>query len=219
MIAISILIEAGAFLSGGLFFVTGKQNVAAAQALAYAVSAVVVSIGVSNFLGKRGVTSQQTWCWNAAADSCSAPWWKGGANRRSLLLAIAGGALLSGFAIAYLALLHHLPVTKEMMQSAEEQMARIPHLRLYYGVIAIAFAPFAEEYLFRGLLYKALDREWHGWPAVLGSAAFFAIYHPVTSWLPVALLGGMNALLFRRTGRLAPCVAAHMVYNAILILH
>jgi len=37
---------------------------------------------------------------------------------------------------------------------------------------------FAEEYLFRGLLFRALDRESGGWRAVAGSAAFFAVYHP-----------------------------------------
>jgi membrane protease YdiL (CAAX protease family) len=46
---------------------------------------------------------------------------------------------------------------------------------------AIGFAP-AEEYLSRGLFYRAL----------VGSAAFFAIYHPPMSRLPVGLLGLVN---------------------------
>ena len=79
------------------------------------------------------------------------------------------------------------------------------------------FAPLAEEFLFRGLLYRALDREWGGWRALLGSAAFFAIYHPVPAWAPVGLLGLLNALLFKKTGRLAPAVLLHMVYNATLM--
>ncbi|WP_130418065.1 CPBP family intramembrane glutamic endopeptidase [Edaphobacter modestus] len=74
-----------------------------------------------------------------------------------------------------------------------------------------------EEYLFRGLLYRALDREWGGLSAVVGSAAFFAIYHPPLSWLPVVLLGITNALLFKKTGRLAPAVVLHMVYNAVVL--
>lgn len=56
-------------------------------------------------------------------------------------------------------------------------MAQIPDLKIWYTLAAVAFAPFAEEYLFRGLLFRALDREWGDWRAVLGSAAFFAIYH------------------------------------------
>jgi len=97
-------------------------------------------------------------------------------------------------------------------------MAEIPNLRISYAVMAVAFAPFAEEYLFHGLLFKALDREWGGWRAVVGSAAFFAVYHPPLSWLPVGLLGITNALLFKKTGRLAPAVILHMVYNAVVVL-
>ncbi len=54
-----------------------------------------------------------------------------------------------------------------------------------------------------------------GGPAIGGSAAFFAIYHPVLAWLPVGVLGVGNAALFRRSGSLAPAVLLHMVYNAV----
>jgi len=93
-------------------------------------------------------------------------------------------------------------------------MAKIPFLKPFYFVTAVLFAPFAEEYLFRGLLYRALDREW----AIAGSAAFFAIYHPALSWPPVGLLGVANALLFKKTGRLAPAIVVHMVYNAVVLM-
>jgi len=96
-------------------------------------------------------------------------------------------------------------------------MDSVPHLRASYFIMAVLFAPIAEEYLFRGLLYRALEREWRGWRAVAGSAAFFAIYHPVLSWLPVGLLGITNALVFKKTGRLAPAVLLHTVYNAVVL--
>ena len=78
-------------------------------------------------------------------------------------------------------------------------------------------APFAEEFLFRGLLYRALDREWGGWRAIIGAGAFFAMYHPALSWPPVAALGMLNALLFKGSGRLWPAIAAHMAYNAVVL--
>jgi membrane protease YdiL (CAAX protease family) len=88
---------------------------------------------------------------------------------------------------------------------------------LSLAIMAVGFAPFAEEYLFRGLLFRALDREWGGWRAVQGSAAFFAIYHPALVWFPVAMLGTANALLFKKSGRFGPAVALHMVYNAVVL--
>ena len=84
-------------------------------------------------------------------------------------------------------------------------------------VMAVGFAPFAEEYLFRGLLFRALDREWGGWKAVVGSAAFFAIYHQPLAWPLVFSVGALNALLFRKTRRLAPAVVLHMLYNAVVL--
>ena len=119
--------------------------------------------------------------------------------------------------MGYMTVLQHIPATAEILRKSHEQMAKIPNFKLSYTVMAVLFAPFAEEYLFRGLLYRTLDREWGGWHAVIGSAAFFAIYHPPLSWLPVALLGVVNALLFKKIGRLAPAVVLHMVYNAVVL--
>ena len=92
-----------------------------------------------------------------------------------------------------------------------------PDMWTKFAELGLLGLPFAEEYLFRGLLYRALDREWGGWRAVLGSAAFFAVYHPALSWLPVAALGAANAMLYKKTGYLAPAIALHLVYNAVVL--
>jgi membrane protease YdiL (CAAX protease family) len=157
-----------------------------------------------------------------AAQSKLDAWWRGEGSRpvKSLLMLLAGaagGLILGLFAKGYLAVLEHLPATAEIIRKSREQMMSMPGLRWSYAVMAVAFAPLAEEYLFRGLLFRALDREWGGWRAVLGSAAFFAVYHPPLSWLPVALLAASNALLFKKTGWLAPAVVLHTVYNAVVV--
>jgi membrane protease YdiL (CAAX protease family) len=222
MIAISILVEAGAIFTGLLIAFSGSGNIAIAQATSYAICAVIVSFGVSSFLSGRGVVSQDVWYWGVAPTSEPKPWWRvdgvgRGDTSAGFLMGIAGGLLLGLFAIGYRTLLQHLPATAEIMRKSQEQLAKIPNLKVSYAVMAVIFAPFAEEYLFRGLLFRALDGEWGGWRAVVGSAAFFAIYHPPLSWLPVALLGIANALLFKKTGRLAPAVVLHMVYNAVVL--
>ncbi len=51
----------------------------------------------------------------------------------------------------------------------------------------------------------------------LGSAAFFAIYHPPLVWPAVGAMGAASAWLFRRDGRLASCVALHAAYNAVVV--
>jgi membrane protease YdiL (CAAX protease family) len=225
MISISILVESGAVLTGIILGLAGRENIAVAQAISYGICAVIVSVGVSNFLSERGVSLRDVWRWPAtpAAEGKPEPWWRGDGTGKGkflslLLLATGGGLVLGLFAHGYMLVLQHLPATAEMIRKSQEEMAKVPNLRISYAVMAVAFAPFAEEYLFRGLLFRALDREWGGWRAVIGSAAFFAIYHNPFAWLPVGLLGVANALIFKKTGRLAPAVIAHMVYNAVVVI-
>jgi membrane protease YdiL (CAAX protease family) len=221
MIAISILVEAGAVVTGILVAIAGREDIAVAQAMSYAICSVIVSIGVSSFLGGRGVLGRDIWKWGAPVED-TIPWWRAGRAQSTklflmLMSGATGGVLLGLIALGYLKVLHLIPATHEMLLKAHEEMAKVPNFRLAYAVMAVAFAPFAEEYLFRGLLYRALDREWGGWRAVMGSAAFFAIYHHPLSWFPVALLGMTSALLFKKTGWLMPSVLLHMVYNAVVL--
>jgi len=222
MIAISILVEGGAVVTGLVLVFTGRDNIAVAQAISYGICAVIVSFGVSMFLGERGVSSKDIWRWSVPPGKDSRSWWRVfniQALAPSLLLAVGAGLLLGFLARGYIAVLKHIPTTAELIHKSQEQFARVPNLKISYAIMAIAFAPLAEEYLFRGLLFKSLDREWGGWRAVIGSAAFFAVYHSPLSWLPVAALGAANALIFKKTGRLESAVVLHAVYNAIVIVY
>lgn len=213
MISISVLVECGAILTGILLAIAGPENIAIAQAIAYAICSVAVSLGVISFLGKRNVSLRDVIRWRSPANQISVP-----QLLPALMLAAAGGITLGLGAHGYLAALKHIPATAEILRKSQEAMARLYGLRISYAIMAVAFAPFAEEYLFRGLLFRALDREWGGWRAVIGSAAFFAVYHPAMSWPPVFLLGVCNALIFKKSGRLAPAILLHMVYNAIVLM-
>lgn len=132
------------------------------------------------------------------------------------LLGALAGLVLGTVAHGYTLLLHQIPSIQELMKRSAEQMAKSGDLHIMYGILAVCFAPFAEEFLFRGMLYRSLDREWGGWKAIVGSAAFFTIYHPPLAWIPVFTLGVLNAMLFKRSGKLLPAVALHMVYNLVV---
>ncbi|HEV7680751.1 MAG TPA: CPBP family intramembrane glutamic endopeptidase [Pyrinomonadaceae bacterium] len=228
MIAISVLMEGGTVLTGFfIIFVSSIGNVAAiavAQVLAYGSVAVVVSVVVSVMLTNRGLPPKEVWCWRTqSTPDQTKPWWWSGDGTRgrrffiSISLGVMGGLLLGLLALGYVSLLSRVPTFYEMFRVVQEQREKFPSLKLSYAVMAIGFAPFAEEYLFRGLLFRSLDREWGGWRALVGSAAFFAIYHPPLAWLPVGLLGVTNALLFKKTGRLAPAVILHIIYNVVVL--
>ena len=225
MIAISLMVEFAALVMALLLWIFGPEHVALSRAMSYAICSVAVSLLTANFLSNHGVRLRDVWLWNPPPqdeeeDHAGPPI---PLDRRivswisSLGLGAAGGLLLGAFGQGYMAVLRLLPGTSEMIEKARQLQVQKPEAHAAYFVMAVFLAPFAEEYLFRGLLFKALDREWGGWRAVAASAAFFAIYHPPLSWLPVALLGATNALIFKRSGRLAPAVVVHMVYNAIVL--
>jgi membrane protease YdiL (CAAX protease family) len=223
MISISVLVELAAVLSILVLAIGDRDSLAAGRALAYAISAVVVSLCVAHFLNNRNVRPQEIWNWvPAGAIEENEPLLKRyGIGDIGiivpLLMGACGGLALGLAAKGYTMLLAHISSTADLIRQAQQQMVSVPNLHFWYMIMAVGFAPFAEEYLFRGLLFRALDREWGGWKAVLGAAAFFAVYHPLLSWPPVFLLGTANCLLFRKTGRLAPAVLLHMVYNAVVL--
>jgi membrane protease YdiL (CAAX protease family) len=224
MVAISALVELSALISTPFILIGGRQNSGMGLAIGYGLAAIIVSLVVSNFLRQRDVRPQDIWCWvkPGTIEECEPLLRRFGVGDffgiRSVLGGACGGIALGLFAIGYITLIRHIPSIAEIIRKSDEQMTKIPDLHIWYAIMAIGFAPFAEEYLFRGLLFRALDREWGGWKAILGSAAFFAIYHPPLAWLPVFLLATANCFLFKKTGRLAPAVALHMLYNAVVTL-
>jgi uncharacterized protein len=87
------------------------------------------------------------------------------------------------------------------------------------AALTCVVAPFAEEFLFRGFIFTAL-RNWRGvLPAALITGLLFGGVHagsaPAVDLVPLAALGFGLCLLYRATGSLYPCVAAHCVNNTI----
>jgi membrane protease YdiL (CAAX protease family) len=87
------------------------------------------------------------------------------------------------------------------------------------AALTCVIAPIAEEFLFRGYIFTAL-RNWRGTlPAALITGLLFGGVHagsaPAIDLLPLAALGFGLCLLYRATGSLYPCIAAHCVNNSI----
>jgi len=85
-------------------------------------------------------------------------------------------------------------------------------------LVAVA-TPLAEEFLFRGFLFRALHN-WRGfWPAAVSSSAVFAAFHvgwlPIVFVVPAGVFGLGACLLYRWTSSLYPALAMHAVLNSI----
>ena len=84
-------------------------------------------------------------------------------------------------------------------------------------------APVAEEWFFRGVLYRALDEglarvmpRVATVAAIVVSAALFALAHgEPLQFAGLALIGVVLAILVRRTRRLMPSIITHVSFNAV----
>jgi membrane protease YdiL (CAAX protease family) len=92
-------------------------------------------------------------------------------------------------------------------------------LLLLSAALTCVIAPFCEEFLFRGFIYTALC-SWRGpWPAAILTGVVFGGIHagsaPAVDLVPLGALGFGLCLLYRRTGSLYPCIAAHSLNNSL----
>jgi membrane protease YdiL (CAAX protease family) len=206
MVAIGAMTELMSVVVAVMTLVAGRDDPGLALATAYGVCALGASICTSYWLARRGVTLARIMRFSNERLGAARVLGYG-------LLACGLGVTLGLVALAYVYVLEH----QLGIHPRANELASLPDQRVWMSLLAIGFAPLAEEYLFRGLLFRALDREWSSARAIWGSACFFAIYHGAASWLPVAMLGATSAWLFKRGGHLVPCVMLHATYNAVVV--
>jgi len=87
---------------------------------------------------------------------------------------------------------------------------------LLYGCV---LAPFLEEMLFRGIILRAFLRQYGRWPAIIGSAALFGLFHLNIYQFMVGLIAGtLLGWLYERSRSLWPCILLHGAYNTLLMV-
>jgi membrane protease YdiL (CAAX protease family) len=137
-----------------------------------------------------------------------------GVDLKLSLRAAVPAALLSGAAgLAYMAFLRHTPLWTEIANAA----TATANQRGWVLALAVVAAPLCEEFIFRGLIYGGLRRSMPALPAMLASAAIFAVIHPPLSMLPVFVLGVCTAWTYERSKTLLAPMLVHAVYNAVVL--
>ncbi|HEV2885209.1 MAG TPA: CPBP family intramembrane glutamic endopeptidase [Pyrinomonadaceae bacterium] len=93
--------------------------------------------------------------------------------------------------------------------------------RYTISILAVATAPFVEEFIYRGVLYAPLQRLAGVPGAVAIVLALFTLIHVPQYWpnfgviAAVALLSVVLTLIRAYSGRLLPCIMIHLVFNGI----
>jgi membrane protease YdiL (CAAX protease family) len=78
-------------------------------------------------------------------------------------------------------------------------------------------APFAEEALFRGVLFGGLAQRMPLWGAAVSSALLFALFHGLGVVLPIFVLGVGLAYVYARTGTIWASMTTHALVNAVSV--
>ena len=87
------------------------------------------------------------------------------------------------------------------------------------AVFAVALAPFVEEIIFRGAIYRFLKGHTNIFTAQLISGAFFAMVHSnLMSFLPLLTIGVLLAQLYEKEGNILPSMIYHAYWNGFSLL-
>lgn len=108
------------------------------------------------------------------------------------------------------------PIIEQVHQALNLQAA-LPIALLY--ILTAVTTPFVEEVFFRGICYSFFKKRFGVIAAAFISGAIFGAAHvDPNSFIMLTILGAGLALLYERTGRLAPCVFAHFLWNTWFIV-
>ncbi len=126
-------------------------------------------------------------------------------------------ALLIGLACWYVDL--RLVSAIEPPGDTKKLEAAVSHASLFGALVSVAVLPaLAEELLFRGVLARSLASR-HALLAIGVSAIVFSAYHldpvQIVGTFPLALALGTLAV---RSGSILPCMIAHFLNNAVVIV-
>jgi ABC-2 type transport system permease protein len=105
----------------------------------------------------------------------------------------------------------------DLLQDVMRESARGLSANVWIPLLAVVAAPIFEEFIFRGLIFGGLRRSLDAFPAIVASAAVFAIVHPPVSMIPVFGLGLGAAWAFDRSKMLLAPMIAHGIYNAVML--
>jgi len=139
--------------------------------------------------------------------------------RRALGLVIGAAVLFVVFSFAWFNLLGSSGNETDLVKEIGGDSGTLGVLAAC--AVTTVVAPICEELLFRGFVFRALAN-WRGtWPAAIATGLLFGAVHglsaPAVDLAPLAFLGVALCLVYAWSGSLYPCIALHVVNNAIAL--
>jgi len=178
-------------------------------------SVLTLGICVLSFVLLIKVRSQGVDLFKAFALDISIPWktftiW--------LVVSVAGVVFVEIF---YQWICRHLGIKLySQLVSKLLHLSDLKGLQMVAVFLLVAFiGPILEELTFRGILYQSLRTKAKPWLAILISSVFFAAVHlDISAFIPILVLGGVQAYAFEKTKSLRLPIAIHCLNNGLSIV-
>lgn len=140
-----------------------------------------------------------------------------GTKRLADAALVAVGAMTLGIAVNNIIAMTPLVQMSEGFQEANQSFFAGTVLFELLGSCLVI--PFAEELLFRGVVYKRLKLYIGATPALVGSALIFGIMHVnLVQFLYATAIGLFLALVLEKTGKLSMAVLGHIAANLVAVI-
>lgn len=128
--------------------------------------------------------------------------------------------LLIGFII--IAVSQYLMLHVFSFESAAEQKEQLGSLRLQNSIQSIIYVlsvaiitPIKEEILFRGILYRFLEKRYNFLVSIIISSFIFGILHGGLL-ITATIMGTVFAMLYKKTQSIIPSIILHIVWNLLV---
>lgn len=147
---------------------------------------------------------------------------KAGFSGKLSLISMILGAGVSGLSYLWVTLAAYIPYFEKSLRKMDADNATMSAAgggMLYLFLSAAVVAPILEEVIFRGLVYRSLNKIKAGWFSVLVSAVVFGVYHMNAAQAVFATgLGIVAAIVYAKTGNLLYPILVHMTNNLIGVI-
>ena len=101
----------------------------------------------------------------------------------------------------------------DLLKTAHGSMA------LLFSLLACVFAPFVEEFVFRGFAFNACLRYLpFAGAAILSALLFGAVHGSLSAFVPLSAAGLVLAVVYYRTGALSASMISHAGFNLISVV-
>ncbi len=105
-----------------------------------------------------------------------------------------------------------------------QQLIDDPEDIVFFAAYGALVAPFIEEFIFRGFLFRVFESMFSGFVAVRVTATLFGLVHVLQLWgswtgiLAIFVVGFALSGIRRRTNSLIPPMIVHFSYNGLILV-